>query len=310
VPAEPAVVGLRVRLTTAFNRILQLPGASVRTVAFTDQGIVIGLHRRRRRLLCPCGATSRARYDSSRRRWRHLDFGACQVWLEADIHRIDCRGCVYAISTWVSKFDDLRSIPSSVVRSMRGSGVVLDSQLLEFAAAAEGLHRRVMDKRRTASYTRQEAKAVRKSARQAAGDNELLEEAVLKALGHLSDISYPERLGELLGRAREAMHSIDEWDCAEWKARVVEIRNGLAHRVPADHRPPWKDPWREEVAVMNSLRWLLTVVLLLESGIPPSVVAGRLDRHQRYQTFLEQAREWLPAVFRRPTQEEKEPERE
>ena len=34
-----------------------------------------------------------ARYDTSRRRWRHLDFGACQVWLEADIHRIDCRSC-------------------------------------------------------------------------------------------------------------------------------------------------------------------------------------------------------------------------
>jgi transposase len=82
-----------VRLTTAFNRILQLPGASVRTVAFTDHGIVIGLRRRRRRLVCPCGATTRARYDSSRRRWRHLDFGACQVWLEADIHRIDCRAC-------------------------------------------------------------------------------------------------------------------------------------------------------------------------------------------------------------------------
>jgi transposase len=84
---------LRVRLTTAFNRILQLPGASVRTVAFTDHGIVIGLRRRRRRLACPCGATTTARYDSSRRRWRHLDFGACQVWLEADIHRVDCRAC-------------------------------------------------------------------------------------------------------------------------------------------------------------------------------------------------------------------------
>lgn len=81
------------RLTTAFNRILELPGASVRTVAFTDQGIVIELRRRRRRLLCPCGATTMARYDSSRRRWRHLDFGACQVWLEADVHRVDCRGC-------------------------------------------------------------------------------------------------------------------------------------------------------------------------------------------------------------------------
>jgi transposase len=85
------VGGLRVRLTTAFNRILQRPGPSVRAVAFTDQGIVIGLGRRR--LLCPCGATTMARYDSSRRRWRHLDFGVCQVWLEADIHHIDCRAC-------------------------------------------------------------------------------------------------------------------------------------------------------------------------------------------------------------------------
>jgi transposase len=82
-----------VRLTTAVNRILQLPGVSVHSVASTDQGLVIGLRRQRRRLLCPCGATNGARYDSSRRRWRHLDFGACQVWLEADIHRIDCRSC-------------------------------------------------------------------------------------------------------------------------------------------------------------------------------------------------------------------------
>jgi Helix-turn-helix domain of transposase family ISL3 len=41
----------------------------------------------------PTGTSTRARYDTSRRRWRHLDFGACQVWLEADIHRIDCRSC-------------------------------------------------------------------------------------------------------------------------------------------------------------------------------------------------------------------------
>jgi len=82
-----------VRLSTAFNRILQLPGASVRSIAFTDDGLVIALRRRWRRLRCPCGRTTTARYDSSRRRWRHLDFGACPVWLEADIHRVACRGC-------------------------------------------------------------------------------------------------------------------------------------------------------------------------------------------------------------------------
>jgi len=68
---------------------MRAPKASLRgrddTVAFIDQGIVIGLRRRRRRLLCPCGSTTPARHDTSRRRWRHMDFGACRVWLEADI---------------------------------------------------------------------------------------------------------------------------------------------------------------------------------------------------------------------------------
>jgi transposase len=83
-----------VRVTTAFNRILNLPGASVESVTFTDEGLVIGLHRRaRRRLQCPCGAKTWGRYDSSRRRWRHLDFGACKVFVEADVHRVDCRAC-------------------------------------------------------------------------------------------------------------------------------------------------------------------------------------------------------------------------
>jgi transposase len=89
----PSFVDQLVRLTTAFNRILRLSGATVQSAAFTEQGLVIALRRRQRRLVCPCGASTMARYDSSRRRWRHLDFGACQVWLEADIHRIDCRSC-------------------------------------------------------------------------------------------------------------------------------------------------------------------------------------------------------------------------
>lgn len=86
-------MGAHVRVSTAFNRILALPGASVASVSFTDQGVVLGLRRRARWLTCPCGRSSRGVYDTSRRRWRHLDFGACQVWLEADIRRLDCREC-------------------------------------------------------------------------------------------------------------------------------------------------------------------------------------------------------------------------
>jgi transposase len=83
-----------VRVCTAFNRILALPGASVASVEFTDRGLVLGLRRsRRRKLVCPCGYKTWARYDSSRRRWRHLDFAATHVFVEADVFRVNCRGC-------------------------------------------------------------------------------------------------------------------------------------------------------------------------------------------------------------------------
>jgi len=82
-----------VRVTTAFNKILGLSGASVVSVAFTPDGIVVGLRRRCRRLVCPCGFSTRSTYDRSRRRWRHLDLGATRLYLEAEIRRLSCRRC-------------------------------------------------------------------------------------------------------------------------------------------------------------------------------------------------------------------------
>ena len=89
------------RVTTAFNRILGLPGTVVGQVWFTDAGLVIEVRMRSRRLVCPCGRVSRAGYDASVRRWRHLDFGACKVWLQAQIRRVDCRGCGAVRTEWV-----------------------------------------------------------------------------------------------------------------------------------------------------------------------------------------------------------------
>lgn len=81
------------RVTTAFNTILAIPGASVTTVAFSPAGVVVGLRLRRRRLRCPCGFCPRATYDRSIRRWRHLDLGACRLHLQAEIRRLDCGRC-------------------------------------------------------------------------------------------------------------------------------------------------------------------------------------------------------------------------
>jgi transposase len=90
-----------VRVTTAFNTMLAIPGASVTTVAFTPSGVVVGLRLRRRRLRCPCGFTTRAVYDRSIRRWRHLDLGACRLHLQGEIRRLHCRRCERVVTEQV-----------------------------------------------------------------------------------------------------------------------------------------------------------------------------------------------------------------
>lgn len=82
-----------VRVTTVFNRLLGLPGTLVQAVSFTGSTIVVAVRLRSKLLTCPCEHVSRAGYDRSRRRWRHLDLGAWKVLLEADIRRVDCAGC-------------------------------------------------------------------------------------------------------------------------------------------------------------------------------------------------------------------------
>jgi transposase len=82
-----------VRVSTAFNKILSIPSATVASVEFTPDGVVVGLRRRKSRPRCPCGWKATGSYDSSMRRWRHLDLGAAKLLLEAEIRRLDCRRC-------------------------------------------------------------------------------------------------------------------------------------------------------------------------------------------------------------------------
>jgi transposase len=82
-----------VRATTAFNRMLAIPGASVATVTFRPEAVVVSLHRRFRRLTCPCGFKTHAAYDGSTRRWRHLDLGPSRLLLECEIRRVNCARC-------------------------------------------------------------------------------------------------------------------------------------------------------------------------------------------------------------------------
>ena len=81
------------RVSTAFNKMLGIVGASVTSVTFTPAGIVVGLRRRRQRPVCPCGWKGRGCYDRTVRRWRHLDLAGSKLYLAAEVRRLECRRC-------------------------------------------------------------------------------------------------------------------------------------------------------------------------------------------------------------------------
>jgi transposase len=94
VPRSAALEEDGVRVTTAFNRLLALPGALVRDVSFGAEGVIVEVGLRRRRAACSvCGQVCRRVHDRQRRRWRHLDLGGQRCFVEYDLRRVRCPDC-------------------------------------------------------------------------------------------------------------------------------------------------------------------------------------------------------------------------
>jgi transposase len=82
-----------VRVTTAFNRLLDLDGVNVTRVEFEPDAVVVTVALRRRRLLCPeCGWSTPSRYDERPvdSLWRHLDMGRWRLEIRARLQRLWC----------------------------------------------------------------------------------------------------------------------------------------------------------------------------------------------------------------------------
>lgn len=81
------------RVTTVFNRLLALPGITVKDVSFGDGWVTVAVSLRGRRLSCPqCVFSTRARYDTRAvdSSWRHLDLGRWRVMVRARLRRLRC----------------------------------------------------------------------------------------------------------------------------------------------------------------------------------------------------------------------------
>ncbi|MGB3351232.1 MAG: ISL3 family transposase [Mycobacterium sp.] len=81
------------RVNTAFNRLLQIPGARVTDVVIGERDVELTVRVTARRLQCPCGNRVQGAYDRRRRRWRHMDLVTHRLWLVYEIRRLNCPDC-------------------------------------------------------------------------------------------------------------------------------------------------------------------------------------------------------------------------
>ena len=83
-----------VRVTTAYNRMLRLPGAWVRDVEFGAQAMIVTVCLRRNRPICSgCGTRGLPIKDHRVTRWRRLDAGGLRCVIECRLRRLYCPGC-------------------------------------------------------------------------------------------------------------------------------------------------------------------------------------------------------------------------
>lgn len=203
---------------------------------------------------------------------------------------------VTGVANWLDSIVRLGPLPSVVARATDARDDPLETQLLELTTAAEGLHRLILPQHKR--MTDEQAKEARNKALEAI--KELLDDvrdAVQAALNHLTDQSYPRRLLDLAEHVGQAVPGVTG-NTVQWKKRVVSTRIGFAHAL--ENGFLHVDNAEEAIAILQSLRWLLTGLLLLQTGIDPATLGNRFNDHENYQLFLAQARTWLPAVYDTP----------
>ena len=82
------------RVTTLFNKLLNLQGLRVVGFCFEGDDLVLTADRRFSRLTCPrCGRSRSGDVRSTSRRWRHLGIWGRTVWIEGPIRRFRCGSC-------------------------------------------------------------------------------------------------------------------------------------------------------------------------------------------------------------------------
>lgn len=175
------------------------------------------------------------------------------------------------------------------------SQATLETQLLEFATVAEGLHRRIFeDESRMSSVDAGRLRT--KLAYILLYEDQRIRDIIRGMLAHLEEVGYPKRLAALAKRVEIALPGVTGVT-SKWIKAVNDARNSYAHRTSGYLGDESIDQF---FAISSSLKWVLTGVCILESGIAEEVVARRVRTFPQYRQFLTNVADAAPSIYGSP----------
>lgn len=203
------------------------------------------------------------------------------------------------VAAWLARVEALGPLPPVVAAATVGELGRIETSVLELTTVAEGLARRLWPD--AVRMTRDEATQAQGLAVASVVEQpDEVVKAVGTALTYLQEVGYPQRLLQLAKCAEAVVPGVvgrrtTEGHPSRWKKLVCSARNEFAHRLYGG----WLDADRidQYLTVTGSLQWLLTAVLLLETGVPAGSLAEQFGQHQPYLSFLREAQAWVPRVY-------------
>ncbi|MEV8613126.1 HEPN domain-containing protein [Amycolatopsis sp. NPDC051373] len=198
-----------------------------------------------------------------------------------------------SIGTWLNTVDRLGPLPPVVARfASRGARVNLETELLEMTTVAEGLHARLYpDQVRLDQETCSAVEAAVRAAVDHMGDQ--VKNIVRGKLSHLEEPGYTLRLKTLAKRLERVAPAI-YGKPNKWAEEVSTIRNGYAHRTGGFLD---SDAIDGLITILESLRWLLRCVLLLEAGISEETLSDSIARSAEFSFFMHRSKLAFPHVY-------------
>ena len=213
------------------------------------------------------------------------------------------------LTRWYDLADQLVPVTPLMAKAVVHRDYDVDVKTLILAASAEAIHRTLYDQK---TMTRSEAKRVRDLA--VAAVPEAVRSRVEAMLQHLRDLTYAERLNLLVARLETSLAEeitgpvfasqgggsdqdpVTKKGRELWIDSVKDARNGFAHLArlsPTDI----KSHGTQRHVLYESLRWMLTAVLLQHIGVTSQAISTGFHQSPSYRLFRERAVLSWPDIY-------------